>query len=119
MFILLDENLLSRKLKRPLIEAGYTVQNVDDMGWRGIKDTLLLDLAEAQPFDVFVTADRNLPYQQNLQGKTLRIIVLVAKSTRPDILLPLIIQVAKVLQTLPIGSVTIVHESGEIIPFEK
>ena len=58
MFILLDENLLSKKLKRPLIEAGYTVQNVDDMGWRGIKDTLLLDLAEAQPFDVFLTADR-------------------------------------------------------------
>lgn len=67
MFILLDENLLSKKLKRPLVEAGHNVQNVDDMGWRGIKDGQLLNLAEAQPFDVFVTADRNLIHQQNLQ----------------------------------------------------
>ena len=73
-----------------MIEAGYTVQNVDDIGWRGIKDTLLLDLAEAQPFDVFLTADRNLPYQQNLQDKSLSIVVLAAKRTRPDVLLPLI-----------------------------
>ena len=38
MLVLLDENLLSRKLKQPLIEAGYTVYNVDNMGWRGTKD---------------------------------------------------------------------------------
>jgi len=40
----LDENLLSRKLKQPLIEIGHVVQNVDNMGWRGIKDAPLLDI---------------------------------------------------------------------------
>ncbi len=34
-----------------------------DMGWRGFKDHQILDLAEKHPFDVFITADKNLPYQ--------------------------------------------------------
>ena len=38
MLILLDENLLSKKLKQPLIEQGHFVMNVYDMGWRGLKD---------------------------------------------------------------------------------
>jgi len=107
----LDENLLSRKLKRPLIEAGHDVQNVDDMGWRGSKDKQLLNLAEAKPFDVFVTADRNLIHQQNLQDLSIRIVVLSAKSTRPDVLLPLIFQVCDLLETLQVGTVTIIDEN--------
>ncbi len=62
MFILLDENLLSKKLKKPLVDAGYSVQTVEDMGWRGVKDRELLALAEAHPVDVLITADKNLPY---------------------------------------------------------
>jgi hypothetical protein len=34
VLILLDENLLSKKLKKPLLDAGHIVQNVEDMGWR-------------------------------------------------------------------------------------
>lgn len=62
MFILLDENLLSKKLKQPLIDAGHSVRNVEEMSWRGVKDRELLALAQAQSFDVFITADKNLPY---------------------------------------------------------
>lgn len=65
MLILLDENLLSKKLKKPFVDAGYSVQNVEDMGWRGVKDRELLALADSYPFDVFITSDKNLPYQQN------------------------------------------------------
>ena len=68
MLILLDENLLSRKLKKSLVDAGHTVKNVEDMGWRGVKDRELLALANFYPFDVFITADKNLPYQQNLSN---------------------------------------------------
>ena len=50
MFTLLDENLLSKKLKQPFINAGHSVSNVYDMGWRGLKDRKILDLAEAHPF---------------------------------------------------------------------
>ena len=76
MFILLDENLLSKKLKKALVDTGHSVQNVEDMSWRGVKDRELLRLAEAHPFDVFVTADKNLPHQQNLSEVRLRVVVL-------------------------------------------
>jgi hypothetical protein len=46
VLILLDENLLSKKLKKPFVDAGHSVQNVEDMGWRGVKDKELLALAE-------------------------------------------------------------------------
>ncbi len=114
MRILLDENLLSRKLKQPFLEAGHDVQNVDDMGWRGTKDTTLLAIANAEPFDVFVTADKNLPYQQNFQNLTLKVIVLNSKSTRPDRLIPLIIQLIPLLPDLEPGSVTIIEELDDL-----
>jgi predicted nuclease of predicted toxin-antitoxin system len=87
MIILLDENLLSRKLKQPFLDKGHKIYNVNDMGWRGFKDRQILDLAEAYPFDALITADKNLPYQQNLTNRTLRIIILDSRSTRPEYLL--------------------------------
>jgi predicted nuclease of predicted toxin-antitoxin system len=110
--ILLDENLLSPKLKKPLTEAGHEVRNVDDMGWRGTKDAQLLALANDTPFDIFITADKNLPYQQNLQGLTLCIIVLNASSTRPAQLIPLIIKSIPLLTVLNTGSVTLIDEES-------
>ena len=110
MRILLDENLLSRKLKQPFLDAGHEVQNVGDMGWRGTKDGTLLAIANAYPFDVFITADKNLLYQQNFQGLTLKVIVLNSKTTRPDRLIPLILKVIPLLTTLETGSVTIINE---------
>ena len=59
------------------------------MGWGGIKYGKLLDLA-AQQFDVFVTADKNLPYQQNLNTLPLSVVVLDAPSNEISHLLPLI-----------------------------
>ena len=116
MLVLLDENLLSRKLKQPLIEAGHTVSNVNDMGWRGWSDREILALAENHPFDALVTADKNLPYQQNLNNLTIRIIVLDPSSTRPDHLAPLITKVSALLSSLPIGAVVRINDAGEVIP---
>ena len=118
MLILLDENLLSRKLKRPLVAAGHRVKNVEDMGWRGVTDRQLLDLAVAASFDVFITADKNLPYQQNLKNLSLRIVVLDATSTRPDHLRPLITQISEQLPSLEIGSVMFINDAGEMTSFE-
>ncbi|WP_256871635.1 hypothetical protein [Nostoc sp. TCL26-01] len=87
MFILLDENLLSKKLKKPFLDVGHTVHNVEDMGWRGTKDRELLALANIFPFDVFITSDKNLPYQQNLRNLSLRVFVFNTSSTRPAHLL--------------------------------
>ncbi len=117
MLILLDENLLSKKLKKLLVDAGHLVQNVEDMGWRGVKDRELLALAEAHPFDVFITADKNLPYQQNFRGLRLQVVVLDVKSTRPDYLLPLITQISGLLKSVAPGAVMLINDAGEVTPF--
>jgi predicted nucleic acid-binding protein len=38
------------------------------LGWRGFKDQRILELAVAHSFDVLITADKNLPFQQNLSN---------------------------------------------------
>lgn len=62
MKILLDE-CIDRKLARELVD--YEIKTVPQMGWAGIKNGQLLALAEAE-FDIFITVDRNLSFQQNL-----------------------------------------------------
>ena len=96
MRVLLDE-CLPRQLKRDL--AGHDVMTVPEAGWASIKDTPLLRLA-ATRFEVFVTGDQNLQYQQNLQGTPLAIIVLVAKSNLAETLRPLMPDVVAALQTI-------------------
>ena len=113
MLILLDENLLSRKLKQPLIDAGYTVYNVDNLGWRGTKDRDLLALADAHPFDVFITADKNLPYQQNISDYNFWIVALNTKTTKPNYLLPLIEQISPILPSLMPGSITLIDDDRQ------
>ncbi len=72
MNILLDESV-PRLIKNFLTE--YSVSTVQEMGWCGMKNGALLTVAEQQ-FDIFITADQKLRYQQNLKGKQLSIIVL-------------------------------------------
>lgn len=62
MRILLDESL-PRRLSQTLAE--HAVSTVVEAGWSGIQNGKLLALA-AEQFDVFITADQNLQYQQNL-----------------------------------------------------
>jgi len=69
--ILVDESL-PRYLKRVLAE--HEAQTVQEMGWGGIKNGPLLALAEST-FDVFLSGDKNLRYQQNLAGRRLAVIV--------------------------------------------
>lgn len=114
MIILLDENLLSKKLKQPFLKKGNMVYNVNDMGWRGFKDREILDLAEKYPFDAFITADKNLFYQQNLTGIILRVIILYSSSTRPDHLLPLMEKISEILSSLSVGTSVLINDAGEI-----
>ncbi len=76
MRVLLDESL-PRRLKHEL--PGHQTSTVPEAGWAGTKNGDLLRLAESD-FDVFVTMDRRLPFQQNLVGLDLCIIILTARS---------------------------------------
>lgn len=71
MRVLLDE-CGPRKFKRELAE--HQVLTVTEHGWSGIKNGKLLTLAEAE-FDVFLTVDQNLKYQQNLTASRIAIIL--------------------------------------------
>jgi len=69
------------------------------MGWSGWTNRQLLKIAE-QHFDVFLTADSNLAFQQNLSSLELAVIVLEAKSIRLADTLPLMPQVLTLLKTI-------------------
>ncbi|HZF07402.1 MAG TPA: DUF5615 family PIN-like protein [Thermoanaerobaculia bacterium] len=106
--VLLDENL-PRLLKREL--PGLEVRTVAEVGWAGIKNGKLLRLAEAD-FDVFVTADQNLSYQQTLATLQLGIVVLRARTTKLEDLLPLVPAIREVLGTVKSGQVCHVDPTG-------
>lgn len=101
MKLLLDESL-PRDLK--LLFSGHEVATVPECGWAGKSNGELLRLAESS-FDVFVTADQNLQYQQNLAGFNLGVLVLVARRTRVTDLEPLIPAVLAELEYLSAGEV--------------
>jgi predicted nuclease of predicted toxin-antitoxin system len=84
MRILLDESL-PRKLKK-YFETDHEVSTVRDKGWLGQKNSALLKLMAENDFQLFVTVDRNLAYQQNLQRLSLTIFVLRALITELKIL---------------------------------
>lgn len=85
MKVLLDE-CLPRKLKSALPD--HDCITVPEAGFAGQKNGHLLALTEAAGFDVFLTVDKGLPYQQNLSGRKIAILVIRAKSNRRRDLLP-------------------------------
>ena len=56
--------------------TGHTVREAKAQGWDSFKNGDLLIAAEAAGFDVLITTDKNMRYQQNLTGRTIAIIVL-------------------------------------------
>ena len=106
MRVPLDE-CLPRKLKRDL--AGHDTRTVPEMGWASKENGDLLGLA-AGHFDVFLTVDRNLSYQQDMGRFNIAVVVLVAHGNRLADLRPLMPQVLEVFaeirpgQLLRVGS---------------
>jgi len=74
MFVLFD-NGTPRTLARYLI-GNHSVTEARARGWQELSNGDLLDQAEAEGFDVLVTTDKNLRYQQNLTGRKISLVVL-------------------------------------------
>ena len=77
------------------------------MGWATIKNGELLVLAEKE-FDVFITVDRNISFQQNLSKFGIAVLVLRAQSNRLADLKPLASKILSMLPTLTKGNAAIV-----------
>jgi len=105
MRILLDENL-NWRLKRLL--SGHEVESVPLLGWAGIQNGELLRKAADNGFEVLITMDSNMEYQQNLPVQSIALIVLRASSNRladTSVLMPSVLQE---LPNLKMGTVVIV-----------
>jgi len=104
MRILLDENL-DWRLERSL--HGHHVESVQRNGWAGTKNGALLARA-AISFEVFITMDGNIAFQQNFAQLPLILIALRARSNRLADTDPLMAQVLVLLPTLRRGTFTVV-----------
>lgn len=107
MKILIDECVPKPKaVKREL--TGHEANSVPEMGWASKKNGELLALANTNEFDVFLTIDQNLQYQQNLQQyQRIAVIVLKTPSNLYEDVSPLLPQVREQLATIQAGDLIV------------
>jgi hypothetical protein len=79
MKVLLDE-CVTKRLKPHLV--GFEVRTVTEMGWSGVKNGKLLSLCVSHHFDILLTIDKNMMFQQNLEKHPVSIIVFNSASSK-------------------------------------
>lgn len=104
MKVLLDE-CVTRYLKRDF--TGHEVLTVEEAGFKGLKNGQLLQAASGY-YDVLVTVDQNLQYQQNLKNFGIAIILMKAQRSTYPLLNPLMAQVLETLEKIKPGEIIIV-----------
>lgn len=100
MKVLLDENMPHGMRFFLIQHEAFTVEH---LGWRSVRNGLLLGKAENAGFEVLVTADRSMSYQQKIVGRSLGIVVL--DTNRWELIKPRMSVVANALQRCTPGSV--------------
>ena len=103
--MLLDE-CVTRHLKREF--ANHEVHTVEEAGFKGLENGNLLKAASGA-YDVLITVDRNLPYQQNLTGLEIAILILSAKRNSYVRLKPLMPKALKALETMNPRDVVVIQ----------
>jgi hypothetical protein len=104
MRVLLDE-CVPKRLRDDL--SPHVVRIVPEMGWTGIKNGQLLQLASSQ-FDCFLTVDRNLQFQQDVGNLSLAVLVVEARDNRVETLRSILPRVIEALATIVPGELRIV-----------
>jgi len=103
--LLLDE-CVTRHLKREF--AHHEVHTVEEAGFKGLENGNLLKAASGA-YDVLITVDRNLPYQQNLTGLEIAILILSAKRNSYVRLKPLMPKALSALRTIKAREIIVVE----------
>lgn len=109
MRILLDE-CVPRKLKQLL--TGHACLTVPEAGFSGAKNGQLLRQAELAGFEVFLTLDKGLEYQQSLRGRAIAVLIVRARSNRLKDLEPQRQACRLALQSIGPGDVIVVSNQG-------
>lgn len=105
MRVLLDE-CVPRKLKSSLI--GHECRTVPEEGFAGERNGELLKLAKQAGFDVLLSVDRGIEFQQNLQSRSIAVLLVRERSSRLAELLPQVPEILKRLEALQPGEVVVV-----------
>src|SRR5260370_1573350 len=87
--------------------AGHVVKTAREQGGSTLAKGTLLEDAEEAGFDVLLTADRNLPYQQNLEGRKLAVVIL--SKNRWSLVRPLIGQIVASVNAAKPGTFTVIE----------
>jgi len=103
MKLLIDE-CLPRRLKFLFIEGGHECKTVLEAGFSGKQNGELLSLAE-RTFDVLITIDRNIRYQQNIAGREIAILIIRVASNDLDDIRPQVPHALAALETIQIGQI--------------
>jgi len=72
---ILFDHCVPRPLRRELL--GHETKTAREMRWEGLKNGKLLGEAQVAGFDVFLTVDQNIRYQQNRQGHAIAVVVMI------------------------------------------
>lgn len=110
MRVLIDE-CAPRTLKTFLSKEGHECRTVQEAGWAGKENGELLTLAETA-FDVVITVDTNLSYQQNLAGRKIAIVVIQSSSNRLDHLRQFFPECALALKAIKPSEIAFVRATG-------
>src|ERR1700720_2518713 len=102
MRILIDE-CIDERFRNSL--PGHQCQTVRYAGFAGLKNGDLLAAAERAKFDVFLSVDQGIEYQQNLAARQIAIVIFRAKSNRLKDLLPLASACLAHLETIRPGQI--------------
>ena len=107
--ILLDE-CLPKKLKYRIeeLDPGFFTKTTPEMGWASLSNGELLSVAEAE-FDVFITSDKNLSFQQSIASCSIQVVLLKAKTNIYEDLLPLVEKMPSIIKA---------NEPGKFIEIE-
>src|SRR5215207_1668227 len=101
MKLLLDECTPAR-LRFDFV--GHEARTLEQAGLKGLKNGALLLMASRE-FDVLITVDQNIPFQQNLSELSIAIVIMIARSNRYSDLRSLVPQVLSAIASIRAGEI--------------
>lgn len=110
MRILLDE-CVDQKLRFAF--AAHECQTAAYAGLAGLKNGVLLKAAEAAGFEVMITTDQEIPYQQNLGERSISILILCGRTNRLADLLELAPRALEAMESIGRGELIRIEIPGK------
>lgn len=93
--------------------VGHEVSHVGDLGWRHLSNGNLLNSGEGGGYEAVITKDANMPYQQNMVGRNIGLVIVRTQTQDMEDLLGLTPEILRALSELTPGSVVRVVQARQ------